>query len=162
MAVYVDQLFQTTPKTNWPYKWACHMFADEEAELHAFAQAIGLRRGWFQNHHPNPKFYHYDLTPGMRARAIKQGAVSIAWEEYAQRIGLINRPCKTPDCSAPGSVQCPDCKGWYCAECAETFLDFVPNRPEWVARGAKLPAAICANCHYQKYWFPALERDKAI
>lgn len=53
-------------------RW-CHMIADSLDELHAAADAIGLRRAWFQNHATMP---HYDIgTDGVRARAIAYGAI---------------------------------------------------------------------------------------
>jgi hypothetical protein len=41
-------------------------------ELHRFAESIGLRRAWFQNHRVVP---HYDLTPSKRAAAVRLGAI---------------------------------------------------------------------------------------
>ena len=32
MSVYVDELFLTPPTKNWPYKRACHLFADTAEE----------------------------------------------------------------------------------------------------------------------------------
>jgi hypothetical protein len=46
------------------------MVADTEAELHQMAQAIGLRRAWYQGD-------HYDLVPTKRAEAIRRGAVPV-------------------------------------------------------------------------------------
>jgi hypothetical protein len=40
--------------------------------LHAFAEALGLRRAWFQN---KAGFPHYDLIPTRRAKAVVLGAV---------------------------------------------------------------------------------------
>ncbi len=67
MAVYVDL-------PVWPWrgkKWA-HLWTDGPLdELHVFAQQIGLRREWFQD---KRNFPHYDVTEGMRARALAAGA----------------------------------------------------------------------------------------
>lgn len=78
MAVYVDQLFDTTglAKKGWPYKQACHMYADTLTELHEMAKHIGHRREWFQDH--KPEFPHYDLTAQRRQLALKYGAVSVS------------------------------------------------------------------------------------
>lgn len=55
-------------------RW-CHMISDGDAEeLHRFAKRIGLHRSYFHRD-------HYDLTPGMRTKALKRGAVSITGEE---------------------------------------------------------------------------------
>jgi len=72
MAVYVDQMADCNPNPRWRWKQACHMYADSTAELHAFAINIGLKRCWFQDHHGLP---HYDLTCGMRVRAVENGAI---------------------------------------------------------------------------------------
>lgn len=79
--VYVDKLFQlasTNPQayfvgTRTGHQW-CHMFADEEEELHEMARKLGLKIGWFQ-HRSRTK--HYDLTPSKRALAVKYGAKEI-------------------------------------------------------------------------------------
>ena len=50
------------------------MIADSLDELHAMAETIGLRRGWFQKHAVMP---HYDLTPNKRKQAVHHGAIEI-------------------------------------------------------------------------------------
>lgn len=51
----------------------CHMVADTPIELHAMAQAIGMRREWFQ-----PKSTpHYDVCLTRRAKAIDLGAIVV-------------------------------------------------------------------------------------
>lgn len=77
MSVYVDPLFATVPKPTWPFKKACHMFAHTLEELHAMADRIGLRRSWFQVPKRPGGLPHYDLTPGMRAKACAAGAVKL-------------------------------------------------------------------------------------
>lgn len=68
MAVYVDKL------RNWGWRLgpSCHLYADTNEELHAFAARIGLKRAWFQAKSSGP---HYDLTKGRREVAIRLGAV---------------------------------------------------------------------------------------
>lgn len=62
-------------------RW-CHLASDvSHEELHKFATGLGLRREWFQGD-------HYDLTPGMRAKAVRAGAVEV------QSIDLVNRMAK--------------------------------------------------------------------
>lgn len=88
MAVYVDEL-RTYPMTavkpdaqRHGRTW-CHLTADTAAELHAFAERIGLRREWFQHGH----MPHYDLTPGRRCEALRAGAIEVsAMEQARQRI----------------------------------------------------------------------------
>lgn len=76
MTVYVDQLFywpnvsaEAKRRGHARKKW-CHMFGDNEEELHVLAKRIGLKRAWFQN----SKWPHYDLTESKRTLAIKHGA----------------------------------------------------------------------------------------
>jgi hypothetical protein len=91
MTVYVDMLFQITPRTKQAQKhgnqW-CHLFTDSEdlTELHELADKIGLKRPYFQN--PNRKSYkfpHYDLTPAKRDLAISNGAVEIELREFIKQ-----------------------------------------------------------------------------
>lgn len=83
MTVYVDELrdygaaalAKGLPSAHW-----AHLTADTQDELHAFAQKIGLRRSWFQNHTTR---WHYDVTAGKRAQALRLGATSITWRDLA-------------------------------------------------------------------------------
>lgn len=61
----------------------CHMISDnaDRRELMEFAQRLGLKEHWFQNH---PLLPHFDLTPAMRAKAIKAGAREITRSEIAK------------------------------------------------------------------------------
>lgn len=75
MTVYVDRL----SKNGWMIRGRStpnsHMFTDgPEAELHAIADKIGLRRAWYQAKASTP---HYDLTPKRHAAAIAAGAVEV-------------------------------------------------------------------------------------
>ena len=96
MTIYVD------PLNAWGWKMrgrevrSCHMFTDaaDLEQLHRVAEAIGMRREWFQNHRVAP---HYDLTPGRRERAVALGAVEVnhrtasrIWK--ARRETVIDRP----------------------------------------------------------------------
>lgn len=83
MTVYVDEL------KVWPHaRHACfkrgsaHLTADTASELHAFAVALGLRIGWFQDRSVQP---HYDLSPTKHALALKLGAVFVPAREQAKR-----------------------------------------------------------------------------
>ncbi len=70
--VYVDILRSCLPNPSWKYTKSCHLFADSEEELHAFAKRLNLKRGWYQR---VSRLKHYDLTESKRKRAIKLGAV---------------------------------------------------------------------------------------
>lgn len=78
VTVYVD-------KGRIPYgrMLMCHMVADTLDELHAMAQALGLKRRWFQEH---PALPHYDICQSKRAQAIGLGAVEIGRKELVKRI----------------------------------------------------------------------------
>ena len=81
--VYVDALFETEKSRKWPYTQACHLTADTVDELKEFARKIGLRPQWFQDH---PKHPHFDLTRGMRIRAIQQGAKEVTTAQAMRRL----------------------------------------------------------------------------
>jgi hypothetical protein len=112
MAVFVDEI------TEWagPYRgeqanharavgarndhqW-CHLFTDgDEAELHALAAKIGLKRKWFQ---PDRDGGHYDLTPGRRAAALAAGAKALTrreavavWRAQRARLAATRPPVLT-------------------------------------------------------------------
>jgi hypothetical protein len=62
-------------------KPSCHLSIEPGGsleELHRFAEGIGMRRAWFQDHRLMP---HYDLTPRRREAAVKAGAVEISARE---------------------------------------------------------------------------------
>ena len=78
MTVYVDALTQW----GWKLGASCHLVADTEEELHAFAAMLGLKRTWFQT----GTLLHYDLTERRRVEALRLGAVEISRREIAERI----------------------------------------------------------------------------
>lgn len=83
MTVYVDTL------TDWGWKLgrSCHMIADSDEELHAFAKSIGLKREWFQPPRDNMYgFPHYDLTARRRSQAVRKGAVEVDRRFVVDRI----------------------------------------------------------------------------
>lgn len=61
-----------------------HLMTDGDIdELHRFAQAMGLKRAWFQD---KPLHPHYDLTTKhARKRAISAGAELVTARELAMR-----------------------------------------------------------------------------
>lgn len=81
--IYVDKLL------HWPgakppfHRGSCHLTSDAcDAELHAFAALLGLKREWFQ---PHRVANHYDLTPRKRARALALGAEEMSMMEQIRR-----------------------------------------------------------------------------
>jgi DNA-binding transcriptional regulator YdaS (Cro superfamily) len=85
MAVYVDDAHIPAEVQNGSRahnSTLCHLTADTQEELHAFAAQLGLKRSYFQpgksiGGRPSP-FWHYDVTAGKRLQAVKLGAVEIA------------------------------------------------------------------------------------
>jgi hypothetical protein len=85
MSVYVDEVRDYTTVARlkglrWTH-WA-HLTADTKEELHAFAQRLGLRRSWFQDH---PTRWHYDITPNKRDQALQLGAVALSTVELGRK-----------------------------------------------------------------------------
>lgn len=73
MAIYVDDAdieFRGTPR--------CHMTGDSKAELHEFAQSIGVKRCWYHKGDTHP---HYDVTHEQKAAAIRCGALEVSQRE---------------------------------------------------------------------------------
>ena len=52
-------------------------------DLHAFAQRIGLKREWFQDH---PRHPHYDLKGHKDILAILRGAEAVSSRELIRRL----------------------------------------------------------------------------
>jgi hypothetical protein len=69
MTVYVDDV-----RHRFGRMVMCHMWADSDEELHAMADAIGVARRWHQKP-PKASWSHYDISLGMKAKAILRGAV---------------------------------------------------------------------------------------
>jgi hypothetical protein len=83
MNVYVDPIAPCLPNANWRWQSSCHMYADTEDELHAFAARLGLWRSWFQTH---PTLDHYDLTEGKRRQAVRLGAIEVNKTELMDHV----------------------------------------------------------------------------
>jgi hypothetical protein len=80
MSVYVDKLTACLPTKNWKYDKYCHLIADTLEELHIFAQSIGLKREWFQE----KSYPHYDITIGIRRKAIQNGAIEVCNKTFVR------------------------------------------------------------------------------
>jgi hypothetical protein len=81
LAVYVDE-----PVWEWRGRRWCHLLADDEEELHAFAARLGLRRAWFQTTPGRPWKDHYDLPEAVRLRAVELGATELTFREAARAL----------------------------------------------------------------------------
>ncbi|GCD38022.1 hypothetical protein OEIGOIKO_05832 [Streptomyces chrestomyceticus JCM 4735] len=102
MSVYVDEIkdYTTVSKmrglryTHW-----CHLLADDIEELHAFAQRLGLRMTWFQDHAYR---WHYDLTAGKRAMAVRYGAQEVDHHFVAELLAKRREAIGLPAVETPG------------------------------------------------------------
>jgi hypothetical protein len=85
MTVYLDDVVIPLGRLIF-----CHMWADTPEELHAMAEAIGLRREWFQEP-PKASWHHYDVPLDIKADALARGAVltdRYGPVEYVNRLTL--------------------------------------------------------------------------
>ncbi|MBZ9847169.1 DUF4031 domain-containing protein [Mesorhizobium sp. CA14] len=82
MTVYVDR-----PRWRLGRRMMCHMAADSLAELHAMAEAVGVRR-FFQDKPGRP---HYDLSKATRARAVALGAVEVSSRALVEALQRANK-----------------------------------------------------------------------
>lgn len=56
----------------------CHMVADSNSELVAFARKLGIPHAWYQRPTPPKRLYgHYDLGERYRTQAIRNGALAV-------------------------------------------------------------------------------------
>lgn len=89
MAVYIDDY-----RARYGRLVMSHMIADTDAELHQMADALGLKRRWFQDD-------HYDVCWTKRKRAISLGAIEITVKQCA----AMNRRRKvTGSCGDPADA----------------------------------------------------------
>lgn len=89
MSVYVDPI-REVQYGRWGY--ACHMIADTVEELHAMAEAIGMKKDWFQL----KSFPHYDLLRFRRDAAVKLGAVELDKRLFIRRLQEIRTKTIAP------------------------------------------------------------------
>jgi hypothetical protein len=87
MGVYVDYLRDYTDgpwRTPRMQRLWCHLTADSETELRAFAVRLGLRASWIQCA-GDPYRVHFDIQPLSRDRAIALGAIEESDRERVAR-----------------------------------------------------------------------------
>lgn len=82
MPCYVDALVSYGWNLRGRRVRSCHLIADSLDELHAMANAIGMKREWFQP----ASSPHYDLTESRRARAIGLGAVPLERRAFVAKL----------------------------------------------------------------------------
>jgi hypothetical protein len=83
LTVYVDDWRQAATVRDRADRWS-HLLADDPAELHAMAAALGIPPRGYQRHRRSEALNHYDLPEGLRLRAIELGAVPVTWREMAR------------------------------------------------------------------------------
>lgn len=73
MSVYVGPLRTLLPSEHrgYPHDTACHLMADSDDELEAFARKLKCRRSWRHGD-------HYDLTRNKRLQAVAKGAIEVS------------------------------------------------------------------------------------
>lgn len=85
MAAYVDNLRDYGWRLRGHAQLSCHLMADTEEELHAMAQAVGMRLSWFQLSRRGVP--HYDLTAKRRAAALAAGALEASRDDLRRLTG---------------------------------------------------------------------------
>ncbi len=81
MAIYVDDMQRQASVGGRAARWS-HLIADTSEELFTFARTLGLSRSWVQK--PGTFREHFDVTEGMRAKAIAYGAIPISYFDLPQ------------------------------------------------------------------------------
>lgn len=81
MAVYVDDY--RIPRRG--HEW-CHLTADTDDELHAFAARLGLAERRFHHKPKRPWRDHYDVREAERRQALRLGAKPVTSGETVQRL----------------------------------------------------------------------------
>jgi Protein of unknown function (DUF4031) len=102
VTVYLDDWRQ--PATLGPVadRWS-HLLADSDDELHAFAERLGLRRGWFQCRGDRRHHAHYDLPERSRPDALALGAVEVTWREVGMMMRERRRTLREQDAARVAS-----------------------------------------------------------
>jgi hypothetical protein len=118
VTIYVDNYRVPAQVGQIRGRWS-HLTADTPAELHTFADRLGLRRAWFQARCRATRcpsvggacvHFHYDVTDRVRDRAIGLGATAIDIRDFgalitARRGDRSGRPAgNTPDMFLPAAT----------------------------------------------------------
>lgn len=82
MTVYVDSV-----RNRYRGMIMCHMWADDQRELLAMADTIGVQRKWLQQP-PKADWVHFDICLAKKKAAIAAGAV------VTDKYGALEHVCK--------------------------------------------------------------------
>lgn len=88
MTVYIDDMFKYAIGRYRRMRMS-HMIADNEEELHAMAQKIGVDRKWYQGD-------HYDVCMKMRDAALQRGAINVTMKQLAAMLYVFKLTKKMP------------------------------------------------------------------
>lgn len=99
MPVYIDDMYRYSIGQFRGMQMS-HLIADTDAELHAMAERIGMKRQWFQGD-------HYDVPLTKRDLAIAAGAIEI---RYRQAGAMRRRRAVEGACGPP-----EEALSWYAA-----------------------------------------------
>jgi FMN phosphatase YigB (HAD superfamily) len=73
----------------WRGKKRYHMTADSLAELHGFAEQVGINKCWFHRGTTHP---HYDITEPQRQAVLDAGGVAVTQRELLRIATRLHRP----------------------------------------------------------------------
>jgi hypothetical protein len=99
MPVYIDDMYRYRIGQFRGMQMS-HLIADTDAELHAMAERIGMKRQWFQGD-------HYDVPLAKRELAVAAGAIEV---RYRQAGAMRRRRAVEGHCGPP-----EDALNWYAA-----------------------------------------------
>jgi hypothetical protein len=99
MPVYIDDMYRYRIGQFRGMQMS-HLIADTDAELHAMAARIGMKRAWFQGD-------HYDVPLSKRDLAVAAGAIAIS---YRQAGAMRRRRAVEGTCGRP-----EEALSWYAA-----------------------------------------------
>lgn len=102
MAVYLDDWRQPARLGPVTDRWS-HLVADSDAELHAFAARLGMRREWFQHKASRPHQAHYDVPERVRHHALALGAVPVTWRQVGRMLRRRRHGEEAPSSARPAT-----------------------------------------------------------
>jgi hypothetical protein len=91
MPVYIDDMYRYRIGQFRGMQMS-HLIADSDAELHAMALHIGMKREWFQGD-------HYDVPLARRELAVAAGAIEVSYRQAGamRRRKAVEGRCGRPE-----------------------------------------------------------------
>ena len=83
MACYVDRLVDYSGRVDYRYKVWCHLVADTDDELLAYAAELGISASWMQG--SRGWDHHFDLPAPLRPGAVALGAREVDFRFMGRR-----------------------------------------------------------------------------